>query len=714
MPLTICLIGKYFPIQGGVSKDNVWLSYHLAKAGFHVHVVTNAEEVEPQYRSLPWSSPPSLPPGCSGSITVHATQHKERRHYIPYANPFVSKLASIATEVVRTYHCDLIYSYYLEPYAVAASLVSRWTGVPYGIRHAGSDVGTLLQSSELQTTYQEVLRGADYIAATPSTFRSFLHMGIPLERLYFPVGSCLPSDIFTPGVPPLDMDAFLTWVQENLPTSGYYDVFRRFLGKTFDPNIPTIGIYGKAGTVKGTFDLVQALALLQKQKAPFQFLALNQGSEATLAAFASSIEEHNLSEVTWLLPFIPHWSVPQFIRSCLAICFLERDFPIPIHTPLIPQEVFACGTCQILSHEIAQKQTYHTHLEHGRNVYLVDPHDHKELAAVLNTIVSHPETSRQIGRQGYDDIGQVRGQFAAEEDAWGNLFTHIHRDVEQRRHMMSIAEMQSYLAQLYTDDTLRRLFSLNPDISFEGYLLNEEEKRSLRAIDGKLLEYFATSLKMKQLEHLRAIYPATFTLPRSLMERLFDRFYHHFPAKPHEETLMRIDQFGVFFEQALAIDELAPCYASDIVRYERLRYVYTYQPTPEDAFSAINVPSTLEGSSLNINAPLFLLPGVYRETFSYPVVDLVDALVKQQPVDEHLIQPGQYHLVFQRERHSLTMNVFTLNGETSFLLDICQQEMTVADLIREAEQQLGEAELADDVLAILTLLQEKHIVGACQ
>ncbi|GHO59235.1 glycosyltransferase [Ktedonobacter robiniae] len=181
MPLTICLIGKYFPIQGGVSKDNVWLSYHLAKAGFHVHVVTNAEEVEPQYRSLPWSPPPLLPPGCTGSITVHTTQLQERRHYIPYANPFVSKLASIATEVVRTHRCDLIYSYYLEPYAVAAALVSRWTRVPYGVRHAGSDVGALLQSPELQTTYQEVVRGADYIVATSSTFRRFLHLGVPLD-----------------------------------------------------------------------------------------------------------------------------------------------------------------------------------------------------------------------------------------------------------------------------------------------------------------------------------------------------------------------------------------------------------------------------------------------------------------------------------------------------------------------------------------------------
>ncbi|HEU5383259.1 MAG TPA: glycosyltransferase, partial [Ktedonobacteraceae bacterium] len=195
---------KILPYSGGVSKDNQWLAYTLASAGFHVHVVTNAEEVENQYRCLPWSPFPALPEGCSGSITVHSTSKAERRHYIPYANPFVTKLASIATEVIQTYGCDLIYSYYLEPYVLAASLASQWTGVPFGMRHAGSDVGALLQSPELQTAYRQVILAADYVVATPATYRSFLHLGVPQERLFFPAGPCLPPNVFTPHAEPLD------------------------------------------------------------------------------------------------------------------------------------------------------------------------------------------------------------------------------------------------------------------------------------------------------------------------------------------------------------------------------------------------------------------------------------------------------------------------------------------------------------------------------
>jgi hypothetical protein len=82
----------------------------------------------------------------------------------------------MATDVIKTSGCELIYSTYFEPYSVAAHLASRWTGVPYGIRHAGSDVGRLFQASELQTSYANVVLSADYLAVGPKTLRSLLHL----------------------------------------------------------------------------------------------------------------------------------------------------------------------------------------------------------------------------------------------------------------------------------------------------------------------------------------------------------------------------------------------------------------------------------------------------------------------------------------------------------------------------------------------------------
>jgi hypothetical protein len=46
----ICIVGKFPPIQGGVSMRTYWAAHALAMRGHDVHVVTNAKEVRPPYR----------------------------------------------------------------------------------------------------------------------------------------------------------------------------------------------------------------------------------------------------------------------------------------------------------------------------------------------------------------------------------------------------------------------------------------------------------------------------------------------------------------------------------------------------------------------------------------------------------------------------------------------------------------------------------------
>jgi glycosyltransferase involved in cell wall biosynthesis len=704
--MKICLIGKYFPIQGGVSKDTQWLSDVLAQAGFTVHIVTNADEVEPQYRCLNWSPPPFT--GLNtGSIILHSSSRAARRHYIPYGNPFITKLATIATDVIRTYQCDLIYCYYLEPYAMAGYLASQWTGVPYGIRHAGSDIGSLFQSPELQTAYRQIMLAADYVVATPATFRRFLHLGVEKDRLYLPSRSSLPTAYFSPDTAPLDVNAFLAWMNETCSHDPYYAVFRRFSSKSFDPSVPTIGIYGKIGQTKGSFDLLQALARLHSQGKMFNFLALTQGNAQILADFAAGIEDNGLSEVTWLLPFLPHWNVPQFLRACTAVCFLERDFPIPIHTPLIPREVFACGTCLLLSHEIAEKQSYRQKLQHGSNVFLVDPHDHDALAELLERVIQNPIASRDVGQKGYHEISLVMEDFSRYAHEWPQLFRTILADIQQRNAHMSIAEMQACLARLYTEDTFRQFFEVAPEASLQDYLLTEDEKHALMALDKKLLGYFATSLKMKQEEHLRSAYPATFQLSEVFLRRYCNRFYQLYPAKPHEDLIKRMIDFGEFMEQCLARDDSAPGYASEVVRYERLHYATTYLPTSQDAFTAINEQEKAH-TLFHLESILVVTAGIQIEPFTYDVIQIVNTLQMQRPLEDP--QPGQYSFLFQRRTHSLTTNVFALNSATVHLLSLCDGTHTIATMIREAEQQLQRTGLENDIVATLNALGEQRIV----
>ena len=47
--MRICLIGKYPPIQGGVSMRTYWSAHGLAARGHEVHVVTNAKEASRRF-----------------------------------------------------------------------------------------------------------------------------------------------------------------------------------------------------------------------------------------------------------------------------------------------------------------------------------------------------------------------------------------------------------------------------------------------------------------------------------------------------------------------------------------------------------------------------------------------------------------------------------------------------------------------------------------
>lgn len=712
--MRICFIGKHPPIQGGVSRDNFWASYALAREGFDVHVVTNAQEVERPFRNLEdsWFSHPlhHSPFPVKGNLTVHSSTGSQKQSYIPWANPFVTKLASIATDVIETYGCDLIYSYYLEPYAMAAYLASQWTGIPYGIRNAGSDVGRLFQCQQLQTSYRHVFRAADYVFATESTFRRLLQLGVDFEKLYFPIQNSLPTEYFHPEASPLNVNELVEVIRNALPRDSYRGIMPSLLEKNFDPSLPTIGIYGKMGPAKGSFDLLQALGKLRSEGLKFNFLALTQGHEPMVQEFVRMVKECALEEVTWLLPFIPHWSIPNFIRACTAVCFLERDFSIKIHSPGIPREVFACGTCLVLSHEIAQKHFYRDQFRDGTNIFLVDPRNIDELAAALRTALANPDASRKVGMKGYQQFSAGREDFTAYAHKLATLFTTIRHDVEFRRKSMSVAEMQACLARLYVDDTYRKLFALAPETPMEDYQLTHDELTALKSIDKKMLNYFADVLKGKRREKFQDVYPLLFKIPGVDINRYYNRFHNLYTAKPYEPFLPQALAFGEFMEECLAAETDIPPYASDLARYERLYFATEYDPARADTFSTINdpAPEQREVSSLCLDAQPTIQSGVQYATFAYDVVKIAAALEEQQEPTN--LQRGSYSFIFQQKGGVQLPTIFAISGATKMLLSLCNGSRTVSCIISEMEQRFKKAPLTNEITRTLLHLQSIQVI----
>src|SRR5262249_48005558 len=116
--LRICIIGKFPPIQGGVSARTYWAAHGLARRGQEVHVVTNAKEAMSPFRlhmrAEDWARCAAV--YADGSVTVSWTDPVDRSQaYIPMASPFVSKLAGTAVRAHSERPFDVVLSHYLEP-----------------------------------------------------------------------------------------------------------------------------------------------------------------------------------------------------------------------------------------------------------------------------------------------------------------------------------------------------------------------------------------------------------------------------------------------------------------------------------------------------------------------------------------------------------------------------------------------------------------------
>jgi glycosyltransferase involved in cell wall biosynthesis len=403
--MRICMVGKFPPIQGGVGVRTYWTAHDLAARGHEVHVITNGKEAVPPFRMhmrrQDWRRCEGTydpRPGTSspGSVKLHWTDPIDRsQHYIPLASPFVSKLVGTAARVHSEYPFDVIYSHYLEPYGIAGHLAAEIARVPHVVRMAGSDAGRLWRHPQLEALYDHVLRSAAIVIATGMVAGRAVKRGVRAERIAG-VGSLeIREDLFRCDGPKLDLAGLREEIEREEPELGDA-LFGRI-----PEGLPCFGIYGKLGEAKGSFALLAAMKELKQAGVEVGLLAMAHGWPAVENRFRAQVKQLGLEDRVLQIPFLPHWRVPEFLRSCLAVCCLEQNFPIAFHTPIIAREVLMCGTCLIGSTEMLRKLPDHERLPDGYGcVAISDVHDIAALSARLAAVVRDPEPIAAVTARG--------------------------------------------------------------------------------------------------------------------------------------------------------------------------------------------------------------------------------------------------------------------------------------------------------------------------
>jgi glycosyltransferase involved in cell wall biosynthesis len=319
------------------------------------------------------------------------------------SSAFVTKLASLGIEMARENKADVIFSFYLEPYGVAGHLVSQALGLPHVVKTAGSDAGKLWKHPQFSALYTHVFQSASLIIAGGKVRSDLIEHEIPSHRIRPDSDLLIPGDLFTPDGERLDVPALIDLSHNSAD-------HKSLQWGTFRSDIPYLGVYGKLGENKGTFALLEAFKSLAASGCEAGLLVMGHDRPRSIKTFRTEVQAYGLQDRIVQLPYLPNWRVPEFIRRCLAVCFLEQDFPIKIHSPTAPLEVTACGGCLVASTEILGKMPNPNRLVHGYNcVAIRDVFDVDELSGKLMAVVGSPDNVQAVGQRGrsYFEVTQA-------------------------------------------------------------------------------------------------------------------------------------------------------------------------------------------------------------------------------------------------------------------------------------------------------------------
>ncbi len=369
--MNICIIGKYPPIEGGVSSKVYWLAKALGERGHAVHIVTNALEVEDEYRETLDINDPNYTPK---NVYIHSTDPsptiEANPSHIPFSKMYCEKLASLAIKVIEEHNIEVIDSWYLIPYCVSGFIAKSFTNIPQIIRYGGSDSQRLYPSPYLNNLLDKIIKSAD----------------APITNTISMQSVTVDTQAFHPKVVPMNLSSHVT-------------------NQKYFSGIPLISYIGKIThhfETKGLCELLEACSKINKD-----FLLLFVANGKKLDEFKKLVKNTNLVEKSIFLDFVPPWQIPSILQASTCVVALEKiTSPVlQYHTPALPAEALATGKCVLMSKTLQEKEPYDK-LKAGKEILTVDPNNTGKIRELMEGLIENPEMANTIGMGGYRAISK--------------------------------------------------------------------------------------------------------------------------------------------------------------------------------------------------------------------------------------------------------------------------------------------------------------------
>jgi len=295
MARIIC-ISKYPPLEGGIAAKTYWLCRALAERGHTVHVVTDGENIDADYCSPAFKDQLAIQ-----NLHVHRPQEKIPWH-IPNDPHRSLALLNAALEVVDRHGADVIDTGYLIPYGLVGCLAGQMTGLPFLLRHGGSDLNKFLDKGIWANLLTRAFNSASVVITDNDHCGAFGG----LSKRVISIPPYVPDPAFFNPAP----------------------------GKK---SKPTLALIGKANYYWRHKGWHRAIDIMQSLGDRFRYLIVAQG--IGLKDFRTYAEERIASDTEWK-EFVHPAVMPHLLQSVSGIFALQQDLPFPAFSNLVMEALY--------------------------------------------------------------------------------------------------------------------------------------------------------------------------------------------------------------------------------------------------------------------------------------------------------------------------------------------------------------------------------------
>ncbi|MCX5905724.1 MAG: glycosyltransferase [Deltaproteobacteria bacterium] len=295
MAQIIC-ISKYPPLEGGIAAKTYWLCRALAERGHTVHVVTDGENIDADY-----CSPAFQDQGPVNNLHIHHPQEKIPWH-IPNDPHRSFALLNLALEVVDRHGADVIDTGYLIPYGLVGCLAGQMTGLPFLLRHGGSDLNKFLDKGIWANLIKKALKGAGAVITDRKHYGGFYGLS---KRVI--------------SIPPY------------VPDPAFFKPVPRGRAK------PTLALIGKANYHWRHKGWHRAVEIIKSLGDRFRYLIVSQG--VGFKDFKKYVEDRIGSVIEWK-EFVRPVEMPRVLQSVSGIFVLQYDLPFPSFSNLVVEALY--------------------------------------------------------------------------------------------------------------------------------------------------------------------------------------------------------------------------------------------------------------------------------------------------------------------------------------------------------------------------------------